>query len=279
MKTLWHEIDEKVQELQKKKYPINPYILKYSFPSFVQLNEKIVDYQKLFDINRKLKTITNGLSKKIKQHTSLSSIDEYLYFQASKHKVFPSILGYEKFPKSSCISLNNVVCHGVPYNINMKEGDIVTVDYCLYNGMHTDWAHTYVIGKVSGEHKKLVETTEECLRKAIDICKPGTQFNEIGNIVTKVANDNGFYVIEKYGGHKIGAYIHLKPYISNHPNDSKEIMKEGDVFTIEPLLSIGSGKTFIANDGFSVLTYNRQYAAHFERCILITDSGHQVLND
>lgn len=279
MKTLWKQIDETIEELQTKGYQIKPYKQNHLFPSFVQLHENDVDYHKLFDVNNTIKTITDTLPNKIKDSKSISLIDNHLYNLAYKYNMFPSILGYESFPKSSCISLNNVICHGVPYDIKIQEGDIMTIDYCLYNGMHTDWAHTYLIGKVSGEHKKLVETTENCLRKAIEICKPGANFNKVGNIVTKVANENGFVVVEKYGGHKIGSYIHLKPYISNHPNENKEVMKEGDVFTIEPLLSIGSGKTFIANDGFSILTSNRMYAAHFERCILITNSGHQVLND
>ena len=117
------------------------------------------------------------------------------------------------------------------------------------------------------------------MRKAIEVCKPGMKYSCIGNIVTKIAKENGFYVVDKYGGHTIGSSLHMKPFISNHPNKSTEIMKEGDLFVIEPLLAIGSGKNFVSSDGFSVLTRNGKYAAHFERCILITNSGHVVLND
>lgn len=287
MEQIWISIDRTIKDIRNNGYKnIKPYKTKFMFPNIpnipdIQPSSKspVTNLKQIFNVNKVIKDITLDLEAHVKPNTTLAYIDEYLYKASYEHGVYPSVLGHEQFPKSSCISLNNVVCHGIPYQIKLREGDIVTVDYCLYNGMHTDWAHTYIIGKVSGEHKKLVSTTEECLRKAVEICKPGAYYNTIGKLVTKVANENGFQVIEKYGGHRIGSDLHMRPYISNHPYRKKEIMNVGDVFTIEPLVAIGSGQTFIANDGFSILTKSKSYSAHFERCVLITESGHQVLNE
>jgi methionyl aminopeptidase len=235
--------------------------------------------KKIFDVNDAMKSITRGIQPKIKAGLNIASLDRYLYRECAKRHMYPSTLGYGNFPKASCICINDVVCHGVPYEMNLKDGDVVTVDYCLYNGIHTDWAHTYCVGKVSGTHKRLVSTTEDCLRHAIDLCKPGRAIKEIGRVVTKIANENGFKVIEKYGGHGIGSQLHMEPRVPNSPNNITYVMKEGDMFSIEPLLAVDSGATYIAPDGLSVMSSLGTYAAHFERTLLITNDGCVVLND
>lgn len=236
---------------------------------------------KIYEVNRALSDILFSFKKEIYEGVDVAYLDNLFFKKTCDANLFPSVLGYGNYPKASCISINNTVCHGVPYKYKLKKGDILTLDVCAYNKYHSDMAETYMIGSVSGEHKKMVNTTKDCIDKAISICKPGANYSDIGSIVEKIAKDNGFCVIEKYGGHGIGTELHMNPFISNIKSNIKSniFMKEGDIFTIEPLITIGSGTTFIDKDGFSICTSNNKYSAHYERVILITHSGYEVLND
>lgn len=168
----------------------------------------------------------------------------------------------------------------MPYNRTLQNGDIVTFDVTGYNGgIHSDLAETFCIGNVDRDNRKLVETTRTCLYKAISICKPGTLYRNIGLIITKIATENGFTVVNNLGGHTIGKYLHMMPFVSNHVNYSTERMKQGDMFTIEPILCVDDGDFIIDQDNFSIRTKNGKNAAHFERTILITKSGHEILNE
>jgi len=287
-----------VKDLQNLCYRIKPYknnylldldlnlIPDYFYKINPKKNKLINDFTnknnllKVYDVNRKLSKVMSKISNKIQknEYQNVAKLDEYFFKNICKENIFPSVLGYENFPKSSCISVNNIVCHGIPYEYKLQSGDIVKVDICGYNGYHSDMANTFLIGKVSGEHKSLVKTTKDSLDNAISICKPGNLYSNIGKIIEKTTKDNGFTVIKGYRGHHIGNKIHLKPYISNIYEKTNEIMKVGDLFCIEPLLTIDNGDTYIDKDNNSVLTKDNKYSAHFERCILITESGHEILN-
>lgn len=177
-----------------------------------------------------------------------------------------------------------MICHCIPYNYILEEGDVITVDVCGYNGFHTDIANTYIVpGTNQNKHKKLVTTNWECLQKAIDICKPGQLYSNIGKLVEKHATENGFKVLTSFNGHGIGKQLHMKPTVFNykrsqiHYLDNIE-MKVGDMFTIEPLLTEGENSFSILPDNTSVITKDGKISSHFERTILITDNGHLVLN-
>lgn len=286
-----------IEKLQLLNYEINPYKQNYLlknksiyYPDYFsknEINKKIItikqlssnDMVKIYEVNKSLANIMILLKKEIYEGVDVAYLDNLFFKNICKANLFPSILGYYNFPKASCISVNNTVCHGVPYKYKLQSGDILTLDICAYNGFHSDMAETFMIGKVSGQHQKLINTTRDCINNALSICKPGVPYSNIGLIVHKTAIDNGFSVIEKYGGHGIGKELHMKPFIPNIYIKSDKIMKEGDIFTIEPLISIDNNTTFIANDGFSILTKNKKYAAHFERVVLITYSGHEILNN
>jgi len=242
------------------------------------------DLIKIYDLNFKMKNIMSKLEKKIKPGINISEIDEYLYKAICKKKLFPSMFGYDNFPKSSSLSVNNIICHSIPYNYKLLEEDIVSIDVCGYNGFHNDNAHTYsVSNKVSGNNIALIETTKKCLYSAISICKEGEYYNTIGKIIEKISNDNGFQVIKKFRGHGIGKKLHMKPFIPNYSNITKnnknEIMKIGDMFAIEPLLSSGNGEAKLLNDKYGYITTDGSNSAHFERVVLITENGYEILND
>ena len=242
---------------------------------------KAHDFVKIYDVNHKLASIVKSMTKEFKVGRNVAAIDRMFLRKCCASNIFPSVFGHEGFPRASCISINNVICHAVPYEELLKDGDIVTLDVCAYNGIHSDMAVTYCIGKVSGTHKKLVDTTWECLRNAIKVCKPGAYYKDIGFIVEKTAKDHGFSVIDKFGGHGINTQLHMKPYVKNQYNVGNQLkMKVGDTFCIEPLLCVGdNGLWREGSDGFGIVTKSGKRAAHFERAILITDSGYEVLND
>ena len=277
-----------INSLSSKPYPESYFklISELSLPLYTKtpraLSQKynLSQLDKIYDGNKKLSIIAENLSNHFKENTSLEKIDKLFYKECCKHSVFPSVFGFESFPKACNLNVNEIVCHSLPSSRKLKSGDIVTFDICGYNGFfHSDMAETYCIGEVHGHHKKLVDCTKDCLFSAINICKPGRKYNEIGRIITKVTKENGFSLIEKFGGHSIGKYLHMPPYIQNHydPNNTCE-MKVGDMFCIEPLLTTGNGKIQLDKDGFGYITKDKEYVAHFERTILITDNGHEILN-
>ncbi len=240
------------------------------------------DLIKIFDLNRTVKTIIDSIEHKfIHKGTDIADIDNFIYTEFCKNDIYPSVFGYEDFPKSSCISINNMICHCIPYSYKLKEGDIITVDVCGYNGFHTDMANTYIVsGKNQNKHKKLVDTNKECIDKAIEICKPGQLYSTIGTIVEKHANENGFKVLTSFSGHGIGKNLHMSPRVYNYnkkPDDNVE-MKVGDMFTIEPLLTEGENVHKLLADNTSVVSADGKMTSHFERTILITENGHLILN-
>lgn len=242
------------------------------------------DLLKIFSLNKIVKEIIDEIEPKfITPGKNITSIDDYVYENFCNNNIYPSIFGYGDFPKSTCISINNMVCHCIPYNYKLKEGDVVTVDVCGYNGYHTDIANTYIVpGRGIKDHKKLVNTNRECLEKAIEICKPGQLYKNIGKVVEKHATDNGFKVLTQFNGHGIGKDLHMFPTVYNYKhnslNDENLEMKVGDMFTIEPLLTEGTNGTTILSDKTSIITADGATSSHFERTIIITENGHLVLN-
>jgi methionyl aminopeptidase len=241
------------------------------------------DLLKIYDLNQKMSTIMSNIGSLMNEGIDISSIDEYLYKNICTVGLFPSMFGLDNFPKSSSISVNDIICHSVPYHYKLKEGDVVSVDVCGYNGFHTDMASTYCIGKCKGKDLKLVSTTKDALYNAISICKEGAYYSDIGKIVEKIAIDNGYNVIKRFRGHGIGKKLHMKPFIPNYNDilsaNKNERMKIGHMFAIEPLLCVGTGKTHLLEDKFGYVMDDGSNSAHFERVVLITESGCQILND
>jgi methionyl aminopeptidase len=238
---------------------------------------------KIYDVNKKMSTIMSSIDSLMHEGIDISTIDEYLYKNICSAGLFPSMFGLDNFPKSSSISVNDIICHSVPYHYNLKGGDIVSVDVCGYNGFHTDMASTYCIGKCKGVDLKLVSTTKDALYNALHVCKEGAYYSDIGKIVEKTATENGFHVIKQFRGHGIGKNLHMKPFIPNYHDillaNKNERMKIGHMFAIEPLLCVGKGKPKLLEDRFGYVMDDGSNSAHFERVVLITENGYEILND
>ena len=206
-------------------------------------------------------------------------IDEVVHNACIELGAYPSPLHYYDFPKSVCTSVNEVICHGIPDRRKLEDGDIVNVDVSVfYKGYHGDLNETFVVGTPSEASKLLVKTTHECLMKAIEYCKPGAKYREIGNIITRHARPKGLSVVKSYCGHGIGELFHCLPNVPHYANNKAVgIMKVGHVFTIEPMINEGTYKDKTWPDGWTSVTEDGKRSAQFEHQLIITETGCDIL--
>ena len=191
----------------------------------------------------------------------------------------PSCLGYGGFPASACISINDVVVHGIPDDRIIRDGDIVSVDVVAdKNGYHGDACRTFCIGDVKPEVKKLVQVTEECFFKAIEGLRAGTPLFDIGYRVQKYAESFGYGVIRSYTGHGIGKEMHEDPSVPNYGKLGTGVrLKAGTALCIEPMIALGDWHVRILNDGWTAVTVDRKPAAHYENTVIVREDGVEIL--
>ncbi|MBK8014901.1 MAG: type I methionyl aminopeptidase [Deltaproteobacteria bacterium] len=190
--------------------------------------------------------------------------------------------GVPPFPKSVCTSVNDVICHGIPSKSDvLKEGDIVNIDVTpRLNGFHGDTSRTFLVGEVAPEVQKLVEVTLTCLLRGIEVVRPNARIREIGVAIQKVAEPFGYGVVREYVGHGIGRRFHEEPQIPHYPGKENRRLLPGMIFTIEPMINLGSHETKLDPvDGWTVRTADGSLSAQFEHTILVTETGHDVLTD
>lgn len=218
------------------------------------------------------KYITEGISTK-----ELNSIAES--FIRSK-KAIPAPLGYNGYPSATCISVNDTICHGIPNDYKLKNGDIVKIDIStIYNGFFGDTCYTFPVGKISPIAEKLINVTKMCLDVGIKQIKPYNYTGNIGYEIERLANSNGFSVNENYYGHGVGLSLHEEPSI---PHASKKntgyLMMPGMIFTCEPMINEGSPHNYVVeSDNWTVKTLDAKLSAQFEHSILVTSNGHEIL--
>ncbi|MBX3245688.1 MAG: type I methionyl aminopeptidase [Myxococcales bacterium] len=207
-----------------------------------------------------------------------------------EHDAYPSPLNYRGFPKSVCTSLNDVICHGIPDQTALKAGDIINVDVTTYlpkkHGYHGDTSVTFYVGEPTEDAKRVVETARQCLEAGISVVKAGARIWDIGAAIQEIAEKAGCSVVRDYVGHGVGREFHMPPQIPHYRpekrpgffSDLKNVrMKEGMVFTIEPMINLGSHETELQDDQWTVLTADRSLSAQFEHSILVTRTGAEVL--
>lgn len=199
-----------------------------------------------------------------------------------KNNAKPAPLNYNKFPKSVCVSVNDVVCHGIPGPYILKDGDIVNVDVTtILNGYYGDTCRMYTVGTINEEAQKLIDVTKECLKIGIKECYPGNRFGNIGYEINRYAVSKGYSVVYEFSGHGVGIAFHEEPEVSHVADkNSGKRMREGMVFTIEPMINAGKARTKIdKNDGWTARTIDGNLSAQFEHTIVITPSGCELLTD
>jgi methionyl aminopeptidase len=195
-------------------------------------------------------------------------------------KAIPACLGYRGFPKSICTSVNHVICHGIPSDKKkLKNGDIVNIDVTvIYEGYHGDTSKMYFVGKPIAHAERLVQITQECLYKGIELVKPGARLGDIGHVIQQYAEANHYTVVREYCGHGIGHTFHEEPQVLHYGKpDTGMALKEGMCFTIEPMVNAGKAQTKLKNDGWTVETKDGRLSAQWEHTLLVTATGVDVL--
>lgn len=197
-----------------------------------------------------------------------------------EQKAIPAPLNYRGFPKSICTSVNQVICHGIPSEKKtLKNGDIINIDITvIVDGYHGDTSKMFFVGKPLPHAERLVQVTQECLYKAIDIVKPGCRLGDIGAVIQQHAESNHYSVVREYCGHGIGTVFHEDPQVLHYGKAGSGLeLKEGMTFTIEPMINAGKPHTKLKGDGWTVETKDGRLSAQWEHTLAVTASGVEVL--
>lgn len=197
----------------------------------------------------------------------------------NEQQAIPAPLNYRGFPKSICTSINQQICHGIPSEKKLKNGDIVNIDITVIkNGYHGDTSKMFCIGNVSPHAKRLVEITRESMFKGIEQVRPGATLGDIGHAIQTIAESNRFSVVREFCGHGIGKNFHEEPHVMHFgkPGEGTTLQK-GMIFTIEPMLNLGKRHMKILKDGWTAVTKDRSLSAQWEHTILVTDTGYDIL--
>lgn len=267
------EFDEKLQYFKNK--------------GFIVPSRKLIKTPLQIEGIKKCSIINNALldliESTIKEGMSTDDINTLAHNFTISQGAYPADLNYHGFPKSICISVNDVVCHGVPRgDVILNSGDIVNVDSTIiFDGYYADASRMFTLGDISPIAKKLVQTCKECLDMAVDAIVPWkTTLGDIGHIIQSHAEKNGFPVVREFGGHGVGLAIHEEPFIS-HVGTSGfgMLLVPGMVFTIEPIINAGSSKIYVdASDGWTVRTWDSSLSAQWEYTLLVTETGVEILS-
>ncbi|OIK11657.1 type I methionyl aminopeptidase [Bacillus sp. MUM 13] len=239
------------------------------------------EIQAMHESGKLLASCHKALSKLIVPGATTWEIEEFVEDYLKKHGAKPEQKGYKGYEYATCASINEEICHGFPRKSALKSGDIVTIDMVVnYNGALSDSAWTYSVGKVTKETERLLHVTKEALYKGIEQSVAGNRIGDIGHAIQTYAEGEGFSVVRDFIGHGIGASIHESPEVPHYglPNKGARL-KEGMVFTIEPMINAGTYKAVRHANGWTASTADNKNSAQYEHTIAITKNGPLILTD
>ena len=240
------------------------------------------NFKEAFEKTRIAGAVASGaldeVARIIKPGISTDQVDKLCYEYINDNNAYSAPLFYRGFPKSCCTSANHVVCHGIPSDKILKEGDILNVDVTAYkDGWHGDTSRMFEIGKIPIKAKKLIETTYESMMKAIKILKEDIQLGDIGCTIQDYVEARGFSVVQDFCGHGIGQKFHKEPNILHYgKKGTGEKIKAGMIFTIEPMINFGNYETKTLNDGWTAVTKDKSLSAQFEHTIGVTKDSYEI---
>ncbi len=230
--------------------------------------------------NRIVAEVLAGIKEKIKPGIETRELDDLAEELCRRHKVEPAFKGYRGYPRSICVSVNEEVVHGIPGPRRLEAGDLVSLDFGVkYDGYYGDAAITVPVGKVAPRAQDLMTATEKSLYAGIAQVKAGHHLSDISNAVQDVVEEAGFGVIREFVGHGIGRSLHEDPQIPNFgPPGRGPTLQVGMTLAIEPMTSMGSWQVRILQDGWTAVTQDGSYAAHFEHSVALTENGVLILS-
>ncbi|OHX67743.1 type I methionyl aminopeptidase [Flammeovirga pacifica] len=223
---------------------------------------------------------THGeIAKNIKEGVSLSAIDKLAKEFIMDNGAHPSFLDYNGFPNTLCMSLNDVIVHGIPSDYELKSGDVISIDCgVLLNEFHSDSAYTYPVGEVEPEVMKLLKVTKESLQKGIDACKINNRIGDVSFAVQQHAEMHGYGVVRELVGHGLGRHLHEKPEVPNYGKRGRGLkIKDGLVIAIEPMINLGTRAITQDRDGWTIRTRDRKPSAHYEHTVAVINGQTEVL--
>lgn len=215
----------------------------------------------------------------VKPGVTTEYLDKLCHDKIIANNAIPAPLGYKGFPKSICTSINHVVCHGIPSNKILNEGDILNIDVTvIIDGWHGDTSRMYWVGdKIPIKAQRLTIVTYEAMMKAIEVVAPGVKLNKIGKVIEDHAAQNGFSTVRDFCGHGIGKVFHAEPSVLHYFDPKNDIvLEEGMFFTIEPMINAGKWQITVLPDGWTAVTKDRSLSAQFEHTIGVTKSGYEI---
>lgn len=220
---------------------------------------------------------------KAKAGVTTQELNEFAHHLHLEAGAIPAPLGYgyPPFPKSICTSLNDVICHGIPDETTLKDGDILNIDITtILNGYYGDCSRMVVVGQTTPERQLVVDVAYECLMRSIAILKPGIPINAIGDVIDAYATSKGCSVVNQFVGHGVGIHFHEGPQVPHHRNQNKVALIPGMTFTIEPMINAGVREAVIdPKDRWTARTRDGKPSAQWEHTILITEEGHEILTN
>jgi len=219
------------------------------------------------------------VESRIKSGITTDEINTLVHEFSVNNNATPAPLNYRGFPKSVCVSVNEVICHGIPGERVLKDGDIVNVDVTtILNGYYADASKTFFIGQPGSEARKIVNVASECLRRSMSMVKPGNFIGDIGWAIQRYAEGQGCSVVREFVGHGLGFDFHEPPQVPHFGRTGEGIeLVPGMVFTIEPMINLGAKDLLVLDDKWTAVTKDHSFSAQFEQTILVTDEGYESL--
>lgn len=237
------------------------------------------DFVKMRVAGKLASEILDYITDFVKPGVTTDSLNKLCHDKILAAKAIPAPLNYKGFPKSICTSVNHVICHGIPSEKKLKDGDILNIDVTvIVDGWHGDTSRMYYVGKPSVKAQRLCQVTYEAMMLGIEQVKPGNRIGDIGHAIQTYVEENGFSVVRDYCGHGIGKVFHDAPNILHYgKKGTGEVLEEGMFFTIEPMVNAGSFETMLnRHDGWTVTTRDKSLSAQFEHTLGVTKDGYEI---
>ena len=219
------------------------------------------------------------VAEMVKPGVTTEEIDDFVHQFGLDHNAPPATLNYRGFTKSCCTSINHVVCHGIPEEKSLREGDILNIDVTvILNGWHGDTSRMFFVGdKIPIKARKLCDVTYDCTMAGIEAVKPGATLGDVGYAIQEIAHANRFSVVRDFCGHGLGRVFHAPPSVVHFGEPGKgEVLEPGMFFTIEPMINTGKYQTKVLQDGWTAVTRDRSLSAQYEHSLAVTETGFEI---
>ena len=236
------------------------------------------DFEGLRAAGRLAAATLDMITPYVKPGVTTEELDRLIHEYTLDYGAIPAPLNYRGYPKASCISINHVVCHGIPSEKRLQDGDIVNIDVTsIVDGWYGDNSRMYTVGKVPVKAAKLIKTTYDCLMRGIEVVRPGATLGDVGHAIQTLAEKNRYSIVQDFCGHGIGRTFHAEPNVLHYGRPGEGLkLKAGMVFTIEPMLNIGRPDVKILDDGWTAVTRDRSLSAQFEHMLGVTETGYEI---